>query len=173
MRAKTSDSADSANVDKTRQCSPSLRRSHATSFGMAETQQVETHSDSARFKTAESGLCTLKHALIRQGSRPPNQNCADSTTASLGITARCLNWGNFHHGIEHIVPKHSAEKVLQMQLPPHGRDESLFHFRMTQAEAFRRKSSANATTSPEHIGPKHSAEKVLQMQLPPHGRDES
>ena len=116
---------------------------------MAETQQAETHSDSARFKTAESGLCTLKHALIRQGSRSPNQNCAD--TASLGITVRCLNWGTFHHGIEHIGPKHSAEKfckcsylprahraeafrikVLQMQLPPHGRDESLFHFRGTQ-----------------------------------------
>ena len=66
---------------------------------MAETQQIQTHSDSARFKTAESGLCAFKHALTRQGSRPPNQGCADSATASLGITVRCVNWGNFHHGI--------------------------------------------------------------------------
>ena len=99
---------------------------------MAENQQIQAHFDSARFKAAESGLCTLKHALIRQRSRPPNQNCADSTTASLGITARCVNWMKLSS--RHWAHRAEAfrRKVLQMQLPPHGRDESLFHFRIAQ-----------------------------------------
>ena len=99
---------------------------------MAETQPIQTHSDSARFKTAESRLCPFKHALLLQGSRPPNQGCADSTTASLGIPLRCVNWENFHHGIERIGLNHSAETRASMHHPPHGRDESLFGFCTTQ-----------------------------------------
>ena len=142
---------------------------------MAETQQVETHSDSAGFNTAESKLKTMH-----------------------GIRGRCINWGNFHHGIEHIGPKHSAEKLcectilprahraeafrrkaVRMHHPPHGRDESLFRFCTTQCGvAIPRYNGAVCKLgklSSRHRA--HRAEafrrKVLQMQLPPHGRDES
>ena len=91
---------------------------------MAETQQVQTHTDSARFKTAESGLCALKHALVRQGSRPPNQNARYK-----GAVYKLGKLSSRHRA-------HRAEafrrKVVQMQRPPHGRDDSLFHFRITQ-----------------------------------------
>ena len=52
--------------------------------------------------------CANRHA--------PNQGCADSTTASLGITMRCVNWGSFHHGIEYIGPKHSTEKLCECNI---------------------------------------------------------
>ena len=140
---------------------------------MAETQQVETHSDSARFKTAESGLCTLKHALIRQGSRPPNQNCADSTTASLGITAWCLNWGNFHHGIEHIGPKHSAEKRCECTILPLPVMKVYCAFaQRSVASQFlgitvRCVNWGSFHHGIEYIGPKHSTEKLCECNILP------
>ena len=139
--------------------------------------------------------CALGRVHAPFGPRPCatlHAPCAmrQSTCAESGL--RRLNHSESRYNgavckLGKLSSRHRAHRteafrrnVLQMQLPPHGRDESLFHFCITQCGVVIQSRYHGVVCELGKLSSRHRAHRaeafrrnVLQMQLPPHGRDES